>query len=125
MDKPLFFAALPGLEPLVADEARAAGFGGVEPVPGGVTAEGGLAEAMRANLELRGPSRVLLRIAEFRAMHLAQLDKRARKVDWTDWLVPGTEVKVEASCRKSKIYHAGAAAQRVTRRPYSLPGICW
>ena len=26
---------------------------------------------------------------------------------------PGVPVTVEASCRKSKIYHAGAAAQRV------------
>lgn len=70
---------------------------------------------MRANLELAGAGRVLVRIAEFRAFHLAQLDKRARKVAWSAWLPAGTPVKVEATCRKSKIYHDRAAAQRVAR----------
>ena len=59
--------------------------------------------------------RVLARVAEFRAMHLAQLDKRARKVDWAAILRPDVPVRVEATCRKSKIYHDKAAAQRVER----------
>lgn len=109
----IFLAALPGLEPLLAAEAAEAGFAGIGVQPGGVACTGGLAEVWRANLELRGASRVLLRIAQFRALHLAQLDKRARKVDWTRWLRADVPVKVEASCRKSRIYHAGAAAQRV------------
>jgi putative N6-adenine-specific DNA methylase len=46
-------------------------------------------------------------------MHLAQLDKRARKLDWARWIAPGTPVRVEATCRKSKIYHDRAAAQRI------------
>jgi putative N6-adenine-specific DNA methylase len=56
---------------------------------------------------------VLVRIASFRANHLAQLDKRARQVPWGDVLRRDIAVKVEASCRKSKIYHSGAAAQRI------------
>jgi putative N6-adenine-specific DNA methylase len=67
----------------------------------------------RANLELRGAVKVLVRIGEFRAMHLAQLDKRARKFPWGDVLCRDVPVRVEASCRKSRIYHAGAAAQRI------------
>jgi putative N6-adenine-specific DNA methylase len=46
-------------------------------------------------------------------MHLAQLDKRAKKLPWTDWLRPEYPVRVEATCRKSRIYHDKAAAQRV------------
>lgn len=109
----IFLAAPPGLEPLLADEARERGF--AEPVvePGGVRVRGGWAEVMRANLELRGVGRVLVRFASFRAMHLAQLDKRARKVPWAELLRPDVPVRVEAVCRKSRIYHAGAAAQRV------------
>lgn len=109
----IFLAAPPGLEPLLADEAREAGFAGVAVTLGGVTLQGGWAEVRRANLELAGASRVLARVAEFPAVHLAQLDKRARKLDWAALLRPGVPVKVEASCRASKIYHAGAAAQRV------------
>jgi putative N6-adenine-specific DNA methylase len=84
-------------------------------VPGGVEIAGGLAEATRANMGLRCAVRVLWRVAAFRALHLAQLDKRSRKLPWTDWLVPGVPVRVEAVCRKSRIYHDKAARQRVER----------
>jgi len=82
-------------------------------VHGGVEVTGGLEEAARANVTLRCAVRVLWRVAAFRAMHLAQLDKRARKVAWGDWLRPDVPVKVEASCHRSKIYHDKAAAQRI------------
>ncbi len=108
----IFLVATPGLEAPLADEARRAGFD-AKLVEGGVAFTGGWPEVWRANLELRGATRVLARIAEFRAMHLAQLDKRSRKVAWGDFLRPDVPVTVEASCRRSKIYHAGAAAQRV------------
>jgi putative N6-adenine-specific DNA methylase len=108
----IFLVATPGLEAPLCDEARAADFD-AKVVEGGVSFSGGWPEVWRANLELRGATRVLARIASFRAMHLAQLDKRSRKVAWGDVLAPGVPVSVEASCRKSKIYHAGAAAQRV------------
>ncbi|MHA6263012.1 THUMP domain-containing class I SAM-dependent RNA methyltransferase [Arenibacterium sp. CAU 1754] len=111
----IFLVATPGLEKPLADEARAAGFAGVEQVPGGVNLRGGWSEVWRANLVLRGATRVLARIAEFRAMHPAQLDKRARKVDWASVLRPDVSVKVDATSRKSRIYHAGAAASRVER----------
>ncbi|WP_425092467.1 THUMP domain-containing class I SAM-dependent RNA methyltransferase [Tropicimonas sp. S265A] len=112
---PLFLAAQPGLEDALADEARAAGFDTPSVTPGGVETRGDFAEMMRANLVLSGAGRVLVRITAFRAFHLAQLDKRARKVDWGAWLPPGTPVRIEASCRKSKIYHDRAAAQRVAK----------
>jgi len=109
----IFLVAPPGLEPILADEAREKGFRNVEPVPGGVNVTGGWPEVWRANLALRGAARVLVRIAEFRAMHLAQLDKRSRKVDWAEVLRLDVPVKVETTCRQSKIYHAKAATQRV------------
>lgn len=111
----LFLAALPGLEPLLLAEARGLGFEDARAEPGGVAVAGGMAEAMRANLWLRGASRVLWRVASFRALHLAQLDKRAGRVDWAGLLRADVPVRVEASCRASRIYHEGAAAQRVER----------
>lgn len=109
----IFLVAPPGLENVVADEARERGFAGVTQQPGGVTVRGDWPEVWRANLQLRTPVRVLARFASFRAMHLAQLDKRARKIDWAALLPQGVTVKVEATCRKSKIYHDRAAADRV------------
>jgi putative N6-adenine-specific DNA methylase len=111
----IFLAAPPGLEPVLAEEARAAGFDVTGEVPGGVTVQGGWPEVWRANLVLRGAGKVLARIGGFRAMHLAQLDKRARKFPWGDVLRPDVPVKVEATCHGSRIYHDKAAGQRVER----------
>lgn len=109
----IFLVTAPGLETHLADEARAAGFSVSGIIPGGVTATGGWPDVWRANLTLRGATRVLVRLAGFRAMHLAQLDKRARKLPWTDWLRADTPLRVDAICRKSRIYHNKAAAQRI------------
>lgn len=111
----LFLVSPPGLAHIVADEARASDFKVTAIEAAGVSIAGDWVEAMRANLLLRGPTRVLARVAEFRVMHLAQLDKRARKLPWSDWLRPDVPVKVEASCRKSRIYHDRAAGQRIER----------
>lgn len=111
----IFLASAPGLEAALADEARQLGFAAVAAVPGGVTVRGGWPEVWRANLAVRGAGRVLARVDSFRAMHLAQLDKRARRVAWAELLRPDVTVRVEATCRKSKIYHSGAAAQRIER----------
>lgn len=109
----IFLVAPPGLEPMLAEEARAAGFATPEASPGGVTTRGGWPEIWRANLALRGATRVLVRLGSFRAFHLAQLDKRARKFPWAEVLRPDVPVRVEAVCKRSKIYHHKAAAQRV------------
>ncbi|WP_341211134.1 class I SAM-dependent RNA methyltransferase [uncultured Limimaricola sp.] len=109
----IFLQAPPGLESLLADEAREKGFDAPAAVPGGVTTRGGWEEVWRANLELRGAGRVLVRIGGFMAFHLAQLDKRARKFAWGEVLRPGETVRVDVVCRRSKIYHAGAAKQRI------------
>ncbi len=109
----IFLAAPPGLESILCDEAREKGFAAPVPVPGGVSIQGGWPEVWRANLELRGAGRVLARIGVFMAFHLAQLDKRSRKFPWSEILRADVPVRVEVTCKKSKIYHAGAATQRI------------
>jgi putative N6-adenine-specific DNA methylase len=112
-DLEIFVVTFPGLEPLLCAEMRDKGFQDPSPLKGGVTTRGPWPEVWRANLELRGASRILVRIASFRALHLAQLDKRARRLAWADWLRTDVPVRVEAACKGSRIYHAGAAAQRI------------
>ena len=114
-DFEIFLATPPGLEAVLCDEAKDQGFKDAVPAKGGVTVSGGWPEVWRANLTIRGASRVVARIAEFRALHLAQLDKRARKVAWGEVLRKDVAFKVEATCRTSRIYHSGAAAQRIER----------
>ena len=112
----IFLTTPPGLESYMLAEAKQAGFKRPKATGGGVTIWGDWNEVWRANLTLRGASKVLARIGEFRAFHLAQLDKRSRKFPWQDVLTKDHKVKVEvATNRKSKIYHAGAAIERIER----------
>jgi putative N6-adenine-specific DNA methylase len=111
----IFLAATPGLEPLLAEEARSLGFADPRSEPGGVAIRGGWPEVWRANLQLRGAGRVLVRLAAFRALHLAQLDKRARRLPWASVLRADTPVRVDATCQGSRIWHDRAAAERIAR----------
>ena len=114
-DFEIFLVAVPGMENVLCDEARAKGFAQATPIKGGVTIRGGWPEVWRANLQLRGASRILARIGAFRAFHLAQLDKRARRLEWSKILRPDVPFSVEAACKSSRIYHSGAAKQRIER----------
>jgi putative N6-adenine-specific DNA methylase len=114
-DLEIFLVATPGLEAPLHAEAAEKGFAGAKIVHGGVSCRGDWPEVWRANLCLRGANKVLVRLGSFPAVHLAQLDKRARKFPWSDVLRPDVPVKVEATSRKSRIYHAGAARQRIER----------
>lgn len=109
----IFLATFPGLEPVLADEVGHKGFKRPKVVPGGVVTRGGWPEVWRANLWIRGANRVLARIDSFRAEHLSQLDRLARKVPWASVLRPDVTFRVEATCTASRIYHSGAAEQRI------------
>ena len=114
-DTPLeiFLVCPPGLEAPLQAEARARGFDVGAAVAGGVTVTGGWPDVWRAHLELRGAVRVLVRIGGFMAFHLAQLDKRARKFAWGEVLRTDVPVKVQETCKASKIYPAKAATKRI------------
>lgn len=109
----IFLVCTPGLEAELLSEVRAAGFQGAKAAAGGVTFVGRWQEVWRANLELRGTGRVIAEVDTFHVQHLSQLDKRARLVPWKRILRANVPVRVEAQCTKSKIYHSGAAAERV------------
>lgn len=111
----IFLTAPPGLESLLANEAEQAGFIVDQTEHGGVTINGGWPDVWRANLMLRGASHVLVRLGSFKANHLAKLDKQAAAFPWADILQDGVPVKVEVTCKKSRIYHSKAAAERIER----------
>lgn len=109
----IFLSTAPGLEPQLHEEVRGKGFKQAKAIPGGVIIQGGWPEVWRANLWVRGASRILARIASFQVKHLAQLDKFAHEVPWGDILNSGTPFRVEVTCAKSRIYHTDAAAERI------------
>ena len=109
----IFLATTPGLESALYDEVRGKGFKNTKEVKGGVTIQGDWPDVWRANLWVRGASRVLARIATFKVTHLTQLETYAADVPWTDILHPQHSFRVEVSCSKSRIYHSGAAKERL------------
>lgn len=114
-DFDIFLATAPGLEDALRAEVLAGRYKAVKAVPGGVAVKGRWHDVWRANLEIRGASRVIATLATFRATHLAELDKSARRMNWGEVLRADVPVRVEATCSKSRIYHSGAAAERVGR----------
>ncbi|WP_025054405.1 THUMP domain-containing class I SAM-dependent RNA methyltransferase [Sulfitobacter noctilucicola] len=119
----IFIVCAPGLEPALLAEVVETGFEGAEAVPGGLTVMGYWPDVWRANLELRCAVRVLARVGSFMAFHLAQLDKRSRKFAWGDILKADVPVKVQVTCKASKIYHAKAASQRIEKALTESHGI--
>jgi putative N6-adenine-specific DNA methylase len=111
----IFLATAPGLENALYDEVRKKGFKSVKVIKGGVTIQGGWPEVWRANLWVRGASRVLARVGSFKVLHLADLVERSREIPWKNILKPEHSFRVEVSCSKSRIYHSKAAAERIER----------
>lgn len=111
-DLPLFAITAPGLEPLCAAEMEALGIPG-EVEPGGVAWTGGPRDLYAANLALRTASRVVLRVAEFRARTFFELERHARQIPWELYVPAGGAVRLRVTARKSKLYHQRAIAERV------------
>ncbi|ODT22874.1 MAG: RNA methyltransferase [Hyphomicrobium sp. SCN 65-11] len=109
----IFLATAPGLEAVLWEEVKSLRFRAAKQVAGGVTVNGNWRDAWRANLEVRGANKVLARVGAFRVFQLTELDKLARRVPWGSVLRADVPFRVEATCKKSKIYHSGAAAERI------------
>ena len=107
-----FASVAPGLEPLALAEALALGLpASLE--TGGLAWNGDSRSALLANAALRIASRVLVRLASFEARSFAELERHARKVEWSRVVRPGDAVRFRVTCKKSKLYHSDAVAQRL------------
>jgi putative N6-adenine-specific DNA methylase len=115
LNSTLFAAAPPGLEPVLFAEIKALGFENGKASAGGVSFTGDFEVLCNANLRLRTAARVLLRVGQFFAAHVSELHKKSSKIPWENFVSKTTAIDVRASCRKSKIYHSEAAAQRVAQ----------
>ena len=109
----LFAVTAPGLEPLARAELAALHVKTIRPDEGGVAFGGGLEAVMRANLWLRTASRVLVRVAEFDATSFRDLELAARQLPWERYASPARPVRFRVTCRKSRLYHSDAVAQRL------------
>ena len=81
---------------------------------GGVWWEGDARSLMRANLWLRTASRIVVRVAAFRATEFHELERSAKRIDWSRFLGADAAPDFRVTARKSKLYHSDAIAQRLT-----------
>jgi len=123
----LFAVAAPGLEPYTALELRKIDLlpsppgqdpasppqGYPQKTTGGVPFRGRLKAVYMANLWLRTASRVLLRLGEFHAAAFSETRKKASRLEWERFIIPGRAVAIRVTCRKSRLYHSDAVAERV------------
>src|SRR6059058_1897757 len=108
----LFAATAPGLESITAGELKALGVKGRQE-PGGVAFDGDIERIYLANLWLRTASRIILRLGRFHASTFYELERRAKKLPWSNFLSDAGSVEVRVTCRKSRLYHSDAVAERV------------
>ena len=107
-----FAAVAPGLEPFALAEAHALGLS-ARTEEGGVAWSGDLRSVIAANISFRIASRVLVRVAEFEAQSFIELERWARRIPWTLSVAPGASVRFRVTCKKSRLYHSDAVAQRL------------
>lgn len=79
---------------------------------GGAAFRGPVESIWRANLWLRTASRVLVRVASFRAQAFHELERLARAVPWERYVASGSAVRFRVTSKKSRLYHTGGIAQR-------------
>lgn len=110
-----FAVAAPGVAPLLADELRALQVTIGEVSPAGVAFSATLEVLLRVNLWSRLATRIVVRVAEFTARDFASLEKHSSRVPWTTMIAPGASVRFRVTCRKSRLYHSDAVAERIAR----------
>ena len=111
-----FAITAPGIAPVTAAELTALGIPHDAPTPDGVAFAADFRTIALANLWLRTASRVIVRLGEFKAQGFAELEKGAARLPWQQVLLPGQAVAMRVTCRKSRLYHSDAVAERVVRQ---------
>jgi putative N6-adenine-specific DNA methylase len=109
-----FAITAPGLEQCTGRELQALGIA-AEVEGGGVAWTGDRAELYSASLHLRTASRVLVRIASFRARTFFELERHAARVPWAAYLPAGRGAVLRVTSRKSRLYHQRAIEERLAR----------
>lgn len=103
----------PGLEAVTRAELQALGIATGNEEAGAIAVTLTARDLYRANLHLRTASRVTVRLADFKALTFADVEKHARKVAWGTVVRAGSRVRFKVTCKKSRLYHSDAVAQRL------------
>ena len=87
-------------------------------IPGGIEFKCRLETACLVNLLVGSATRILMRIAQFKADRFDRLEKKTGEIDWELYLPHVTDPDIRVTTRKSRLYHSDAIADRI--RPLIL-----
>ena len=110
-----FFAATsPGFEAICLQELlkRQPSASQTRVTPGGVEFAGRLDDCYRANLNLRLPNRILMRISAFKSSNFRQLERKVADIPWELYLHPAGPLKVHVAATHCRLRHTGAITER-------------
>ena len=103
-----YFASIPpGLERALLDEIRDLGGNRPEVLHGGVEFDAARKRLYLAHLQFRTPTRIWLRVDEFRARDAPELYKKTRRFDWERLLGGEHKIQIRAHSSESRLYHTG------------------
>lgn len=111
-----FFAATnPGLEKFCKRELRSLFPNSKEllVLHGGVEFKGRLNDCYRANLYLRTPGRILMRISEFNATNFRKLHRKLQNIPWELYIHGNILPEINVATKRSRLYHKEAIAERI------------
>ncbi|MDQ6995834.1 MAG: class I SAM-dependent RNA methyltransferase [Mariprofundus sp.] len=106
-----YAVVVPGLEAIAADELNELAAHDVHADVGGVSFTTTMDGLFRINLRSRICTRILIRLASFRALSFPELYNKSKKVVWEHYIGAHTSVPVRVSCSHSKLMHSGRAEQ--------------
>jgi putative N6-adenine-specific DNA methylase len=106
---------VPGFEAVTRGELESLGVAVTRAEPGMIECRGDLQTLYQLNLHLRTASRVLVRIGEFNAAAFSELDKKASRLPWRNYVSAGRRVAVRVTTQASKLYHKKGIAERVVK----------
>ncbi|MBI4934273.1 MAG: hypothetical protein HY828_10370 [Actinobacteria bacterium] len=108
-----FVVATPGLEVLVQGELTRLGVRPANVTHGGVNCSLTWPQLWAVHLKSRIATRVLVRVARFKADGFDTLHAGLSRIDWAAWLPPGGVEVTASTDGKSKLFHTGAIVERV------------
>lgn len=92
-----------GLEAVVKRELEKLGYENPKAIDGKVHVSGGLKDVARLNINLRAGDRVLLKLAEFKALSFDELFDQTAKIPFEKYIKEDAKVRMDGNCVKSKL----------------------
>ncbi len=111
---PFFAVCPPGLTAFCKNEILSHGFDQekLAVTQGGVEFKCKPDTCMELNLKLGSPSRILMRISQFKADAFNKFEKKMAAIEWELFLPGHCSPKFKVTTKKSALYHSDAIAQR-------------